>query len=186
MLLPRFPTALLLITEQDVFLLRSFSLLAALDPRRSAPSPMPLGGEHGGSREGACSARCSMGGLSQVRLNEDGWPVEYLHPSAIVLDMGRLPMLAAARFSPVEFNGTELDTGGSLAMYWEAARDVGEEEEGGRCLRVCRLAHRYATEDTCFWRTKQELGLPDVYSESILHAQKSSGWDIRSVQEHGR
>ena len=43
----------------------------------------------------------------------------YLHPSAIVIHLQRAPMAQAIRFSPVHFNGSELDTGGSLAPYFQ-------------------------------------------------------------------
>jgi len=45
--------------------------------------------------------------------------VGYLHPSAIVIHLQRAPMAQAIRFSPVHFNGSELDTGGSLAPYFQ-------------------------------------------------------------------
>jgi hypothetical protein len=45
--------------------------------------------------------------------------VGYLHPSAIVVHLQRAPMAQAIRFSPVHFNGSELDTGGSLAPYFQ-------------------------------------------------------------------
>ena len=53
----------------------------------------------------------------------------YLHPSAIVIDLLRAPLAEAMRFSPVHFNGSELDTGGSLAPYFQTLIQLHLESE---------------------------------------------------------
>ena len=68
-------------------------------------------------------------GRTRTRTRQDGHQVGYLHPSAIVIDLLRAPLAEAMRFSPVHFNGSELDTGGSLAPYFQTLIQLHLESE---------------------------------------------------------
>ena len=164
---------LVLITEQDVFLTAPVSLSAAIQPKAGT----------GGKDKG-----CFISGAMQVRRNEEGFGVEYLHPSAIVIDLASAPFAEMMRFSPLMYNGSDLDTGGSLAPYFETLRslqpDAGGGDQwggagGGGGIGVCYMDHRYVSEESCFQDFADTFGLPDVYEDAFLHVRRSSGRYLR-------
>ena len=160
---------LVLITEQDVFLTAPVSLSAAIQPKAGT----------GGKDKG-----CFISGAMQVRRNEEGFGVEYLHPSAIVIDLASAPFAEMMRFSPLMYNGSDLDTGGSLAPYFETLRslqpDAGGGDQwggagGGGGIGGGYMDHRYVSEESCFQDFADTFGLPDVYEDAFLHVRRSSG-----------
>lgn len=148
-IMPRFQTQLVLITEQDVFLTAPLSLSVTL-----RPVPFDGVGKHA----------CFMSGVLQERANADGHKVQYLHPSAIVIDLENVPFPESLSFSPLHYNGSELDTGGALAPYFQTVRQVYQEMDfrpfggGEQGFGLCFLQHRYADETSCFWESREVFG----------------------------
>jgi hypothetical protein len=165
----RFPKHTVLLTEQDVFMFAKVSIQASLSPLNSE-----LNRDLTDSCDGTCSRPCSLAGVSQTRLNEDSYEVEYFHPSFLVLDLRSLPYPNTIFFGPSTFNGSRLDTGGSTAEYLSAMAAMLEGTD--QRVGVCRLQHRAFDRQSCFWEYRDKLGLPDVHAEAVIHLSRSSGW----------
>ena len=165
----RFPQDTVLITEQDVFMFATLSVKASLSPLASRSYR-----ELSDNRDETCRQPCNLAGVSQTRLNEDSYEVEYLHPSFLILDLHTLPHPNTIFFGPSNFNGSRLDTGGGTAEYISAMAAMSEGTEAR--VGICRLPQRAFGRESCFWEYRDELGLPDVYAEAIIHLSRSSGW----------
>ena len=120
LILNRYSSEIVLITEQDVFLTAPFSLTSSLQPKSTADSGGRRGGKSGGGQVGLgkggsvgaeSTGGCFISGVLQERENMDGFKVRYLHPSAIIIDLEAAPFREMMRFSPTVYNGSDLDTG---------------------------------------------------------------------------
>jgi hypothetical protein len=167
----RYPESTILLTEQDVFLFSSISaldLLAQPDSCKEARSKRI-------NVSDKCSHDCNLAGVRQSRRNQDDYEVEYLHPSFLVIDVACLPRPTSLFFGPSSFNGSLLDTGGSIAEYVSAMSEAWDEGSGTH-VSICHLHQRALESDTCFWEFRAELGLPDSFAGAVLHLSRSSGW----------
>jgi len=121
LILNRYSSEIVLITEQDVFLTAPFSLTSSLRPKSTADSGGRGVGKGGGGGQvglgkgggigGESTGGCFISGVLQERENMDGFKVRYLHPSAIIIDLEAAPFREMMRFSPTVYNGSDLDTG---------------------------------------------------------------------------
>ena len=169
----KYSNSTILLTEQDVFLIAPISVLAVIPQRgRVACRTDNCKSSHVFDR---CQRACNMAGIRQSRLNADGYEVEYLHPSFLILDVPCLPRPTSIFFGPSSFNGSQLDTGGSIAEYISAMSEAWDEENGPR-VAVCYLPQRALGSDACFWAFRDALGVPDMFAGAVLHLSRSSGW----------
>mmetsp|Transcript_17464 Transcript_17464/g.42640 ORF Transcript_17464/g.42640 Transcript_17464/m.42640 type:complete len:145 (-) Transcript_17464:456-890(-) len=98
----------------------------------------------------------------------------------MIINLAAVPLASHIEFSPTSFNGTELDTGGMLAHYWDIVTSNPDGIIPGKCLKKCLLSVRDMDRGSCFGAYEGGGGLPDVWHNALLHLRRSSMWDLRS------
>ena len=84
-----------------------------------------------------------------------------------------VPLASHIRFSPTHFNGTNLDTGGMLANYWDSMNSVPDGIHG-KCLRTCFVPVR------CGWEFHGENSLSNFlyFKTCDIHLEQTHAQEL--------